>query len=107
MAKRKLAITLLLATAIGGTGYGALQESNANELQRRVDKLESRLAKVESYVHAQARSLRDFGTSLDAAVKKGFTAGINFDSRKILVRAWRKIVDAAAETAPSSAKRKR
>jgi hypothetical protein len=107
MAKRKLGITLLLATAIGGTAYGALQESNANDLQERVDKLETRLAKMENYVQAQASSLRSFGTSLDAAVKKGFTAGINFDSRKILVRAWRKIVDAAAETTTGTPKGKR
>jgi hypothetical protein len=40
-------------------------------------------------------------------VKKGFTAGINFDSRKILVRAWRKIVDAAAETTTGTPKGKR
>jgi hypothetical protein len=107
MAKRKLSITLLLATAIGGTGYGALQESKANELQRRVHGLEGRLAKVEAYVHAQANSLQMFGDSLDTAVKKGFIAGINFDSRKVLVRGWRRIVDAAAKTAPRSPRVKR
>ena len=100
MAKPKLGISLLLTTALAGTSYGALQNAQATQLEKRVKLLDGRLAKVEQYISAQATSFKAFGSSLDSAVRKGFTAGINFESRKVLVGGWRKIVDAAAKNAP-------
>ncbi len=100
MAKRKLGI-LLLTTALAGTGYGVLQDTKVAELEKRVKLLDDRLAKVEKYVRTQASSIKEFGVSLDVAVKKGFTAGINYESRQILVGGWRKIVEAAAKNVPS------
>ncbi len=100
MAKRKLGIPLLLITALAGTGYGVLQDTKAAELENRVKLLDDRLAMVEKYVRTQASSIKAFGVSLDVAVKKGFTAGINYESRQILVSGWRKIVEASAKNAP-------
>ncbi len=74
------------------------------ELEKRVKLLDDRLAKVEKYVRAQASSISAFGASLESAVKKGYTAGINYESRQVLVGGWRKIVEAAAKNAPSQAK---
>ncbi len=100
MAKRKLGIPLILITALAGTGFGVLQDTKVAELEKRVKLLDDRLAKVEKYVCTQASSIKAFGVSLDVAVKKGFTAGINYESRRILVGGWRKIVEAAAKNAP-------
>ena len=100
MAKRKLGIPLLLTTALAGTGFGVFQDAKVAELEKRVKLLDDRLAKVERYVRAQASSINAFGASLDSAVKKGYTAGINYESRHVLVGAWRKIVEAAAKNAP-------
>ena len=104
MAKRKLCISLLLSTALAGTGYGVFQDTKVAQLENRVKLLDDRLAKVEKYVRAQASSISAFGASLESAVKKGYTAGINYESRQVLVGGWRKIVEAAAKNAPSQAK---
>lgn len=101
MANRKLGVSLLLTTALAGTGYGVFQDSKVKQLENQVQLLNTRLGSVEKYVQAQARSLKAFGASLDFAVKKGYTAGINFESRKVLVRGWREIVDAAAKHPPT------
>ena len=85
MAKRKLCISLLLSTALAGTGYGVFQDTKVAQLEKRVKLLDDRLAKVEKYVRAQASSISAFGASLESAVKKGYTAGINYESRQVLV----------------------
>lgn len=56
-------------------------DPNANLLQR--------IEHIESYLQAQAKSVRATDRALDQAVEEGFTAGINYRSRETLVQAWK------------------
>lgn len=61
-----------------------------------------RVDQIEAYLQAQAKSMTAYERAVDAAVEKGYTAGINFESRQVLVEAWRKQVEAANHAVPGA-----
>ena len=72
-------------------------------LLAKVDELERKVATLETWVTAQQTQSKLTVAALAAAEAKGFTAGINFESREILLAAWRAeeaTVQAAGPGAP-------
>jgi len=100
--KNRLCIPLLALGLAGGYG---IQEDAKDDLAARVSALEERLDAVERYLAAQAEAEQAVVAAIDRAVEQGFTAGINFESRKTLVAAWRKRAEAARQGLPGKKKK--
>ena len=70
--------------------------------QRRVQaETERRLEQAIAYLHQQARASQSMLASVDASEAAGFTAGINFRSREILLAGFRSLWDTAQENLPA------
>lgn len=96
MNKRLLLPTLTLGLA---TGYG-IQQDAKGDLGSQVGALQQRLEAVEGYLAAQVEADRTMLEAIERSVAKGFTAGINFEARQILVDAWRARTGSAARKVP-------
>lgn len=59
------------------------------------------LAKTIGYLEAQSKSAATMKETLDQAETAGFTKGINFESREILLRGWREQLDALQQNVPT------
>jgi len=59
------------------------------------------LAKTILYLDAQAKSAAAMKDVLEQSESAGFTKGINFESREILLRGWREQLDALQQNVPS------
>ena len=85
-------------------GFAAPQDDAGNDnLAKRVEALETEVQALRTelkatralqdetsrYLDAQARAAKDLQGSFDAAEKAGYTAGINFRSRELLLAGWR------------------
>lgn len=77
------------------TKLEALQKDLA-ETKARVEQLAGELKETRglleathAYLDAQTKAARSMADTLDASEKAGFTAGINPDSRQLLLRGWR------------------
>lgn len=93
----------------------AAQEAEASSddrvlhLEARVEALEleltatrSLLDEAVSYLQAQGQAARRLSSSLDAAEAAGFTAGINYRSRELLLDGWRNSLQATQTRLPGS-----
>lgn len=83
-------------------GYGVQQEGQEAALQAQVQVLEARIVAIEGYLQAQAASSTAVGAAIESAIDKGYTAGINFEARQVLVDAWKKQVAAANRSVPGA-----
>ncbi len=102
------ALALLALLAL--TTLGVSQEPEGNtppaptpDLEERVARIEKELAetreelarvaeraeRAEAFAQSLARAAKRMASTLDASEKAGFTAGINFRSREILLAGWR------------------
>ncbi|MEW6072578.1 MAG: hypothetical protein AB1726_08305 [Planctomycetota bacterium] len=118
-----IACVALLAAAAGfpqgpGTENPSAQEAATPDLAARVTSLEKELAltrkelaaaralvdETVSYLGAQAEGARAMLAALDAAEEAGFTAGINFRSREILLAGLRSRWGAMATGLPKPPK---
>ena len=86
---------LLVAAGALGTGFALSQDppkpgaNDADSLKQKVEQLEGKIAELESWVEAQQKQAKAMQKSLDAVEAAGFTAGINFESRELLLKALR------------------
>ncbi len=64
-------------------------ESALSDLKKRNDESEKRLEQVVAYLEKQARAGEQLLASLEESERLGFTAGINFRSREVLLAAFR------------------
>ena len=64
-------------------------EAQIAELQAKNQELEASLEEVRTYLTAQAASAARVLEALQASEEAGFTKGINYESREILLSAWR------------------
>ena len=108
---------LLLATGwvFTGQAQGSIQESG---LESRVSALEAALADEEkahaetraildqtvAYIQNQAKTAQKMMTVLDSAEAAGFTAGINFKSREMLLAGFRQTYGNAQKDVPGGKK---
>ena len=83
--------TTLLPLALVGLAFSTSppQDPADGELAAQVQGLQDRVEKLESYVSDQAKAAKAVSAALDQAVAAGYTSGINFKSREILVSAWK------------------
>lgn len=84
--------------------YGVQQEAQESALKAEIQALETRVATIESYLQARATSAQSIATAIDRAVEKGYTAGINFEARQVLVDAWKADIQAGAAGVPGAPK---
>jgi len=56
------------------------------------------------YLQDQAAGAKEMMSALDASEAAGFTAGINYHSREILLSAWRQVWGAAGKGVPGEKK---
>ena len=94
----------LLVSGLTGSRVRAHQDQNPrSELEQRMIELEQvvaefaarnealdeRLEQVIVYLDKRAKNCRVLLQEIDESQRLGFTAGINFNSREVLVAAWR------------------
>ncbi len=109
---------LLLSAGLALAPVGAQRSAQDSGLDARVAALEVALAS-EQKAHAETRALLDQTVAyleeqsksaqsmlgvLDAAEAAGFTAGINFHSRELLLAGWREAYATAQKDVPSAKK---
>ncbi len=64
-------------------------ENTLSDLKMKNEDAEKRLEEVVRYLEKQARAGEQLLASLDESERLGFTPGINFRSREVLLAAWR------------------
>lgn len=116
--KKTIPLTALLLTAGLTLAPRGAQAPQDGGLEARVAALEDALAK-EQKAHAETSALLDQTVTylqdvskqaqamlgvIDAAEAAGFTAGINFHSRELLLAGWREFYAAAKDNAPTPKK---
>ena len=99
----KARILLPFLTAAFAT-YGVQQEAQESALKAELQALEARVATVETYLQARATSAQSIAKAIDSAVDKGYTAGINYEARQVLVDAWKADIQAGAAGVPGAPK---
>lgn len=99
----KARILLPFLTAAFAT-YGVQQEAQESALKAEIQALEARVATVESYLQARATSAQSIASAIDRAVEKGYTAGINYEARQVLVDAWKADIQSATSGVPGAPK---
>jgi hypothetical protein len=117
--KKTLPLTaLLLSAGLALAPLGAQRSAQDSGLDSRVAALEDALAKEQkahaetralleetvTYLQEQAKSAQGMLEVLDAAEAAGFTAGINFRSREILLAGWREAYGTAQTDVPEAKK---
>jgi hypothetical protein len=83
---------------------GPQVDANAQRLDRlEADMVETQalLAQTLKYLDQQSKSASSMAATLDQAEAAGFTAGINYESRKILVKGWRDQLSALQKDLPT------
>lgn len=68
----------------------ARMEARLDEFGTQIDALTEGQRAIQRYLEQRAQASSALESALDRAVEQGYTAGINFESRKTLVAAWRK-----------------
>lgn len=79
----------------------------AEALALEVAELKTALSSTIKFVGEQAKAAQAMAETLDASEQAGFTAGINFESRHLLLRGWREQLAAAQKNLPVVAEPKR
>ncbi len=91
---------LLSALTLGlAAGYGS-QQDDKQALAQEVELLQARVQNIENYLVAQANAEKAVSEAIDRAVEEGFTVGINFKAREILVQAWKERAKTAQQGLP-------
>ncbi|MFT7677792.1 MAG: outer membrane murein-binding lipoprotein Lpp [Planctomycetota bacterium] len=79
-----------LAALVGlAFSTGTSQDPAGDNLAAQVQGLQDRVEQLESYNAEQAEAAKAVALALDQAVAAGYTSGINFKAREILVAAWK------------------
>ena len=102
MTKLPIRTTSVLSALLLSIGAAAWQGEQKSELAGRVEKLEAELAGVQAYLQKQAAASESFEKALASVEAKGFTAGINGDSRKEFLAALRSDLKARREKVPGT-----
>jgi len=113
-----LLLSTLLVTAARATreARGMEPAPGAQDLEARVTALEGELAAARkdgeetralldqtlAYLEAQAKSAQSMLGVLNESEQAGFTAGINFHSRELLLAGWRSYYNAQQEKLPKA-----
>jgi hypothetical protein len=93
-----IAVGLALGQSLASTGLAGSEAASTQDpveqpadpaLLAKVEELERKVATLEAWVAAQQAQSKLTADALDRAQSAGFTAGINFTSREILLEAWR------------------
>jgi hypothetical protein len=88
-----VAVGLALGQSLASTGAAAAQDPVVQPadpvLTAKIADLENKVATLEAWVAAQQAQAKLTAVALDEAEGAGFTAGINYTSREILLKAWR------------------
>src|SRR5207237_1637432 len=99
---------ILVGGALSGLCFSQGPQADANA--QRLDRLEADAAETKAllaqtlkYLDEQSKSAAAMAATLDQAEAAGFTAGINFESRKILVKGWRDELAAMQTDVPVTA----
>ena len=109
MNHRTILIPLLAMTAAGSA---ALQDDGASPdaaeaekaaLEQQVTELEARVKTIEGYLQSQAVAAATLEQALTASEAAGFTAGINAESREILLEGLGTLTSTAQEKVPGKA----
>lgn len=79
----------------------------AETLALEVAELKTALSSTIKFVGEQAKAAQAMAETLDASEQAGFTAGINFESRHLLLRGWREQLAAAQKNLPVIAEPKK
>ncbi len=122
MKRLSLICALSAAAAILSMGGHAQVTQEKKNLEQRVEELEKQLTEARGqlagltealeaeaaaidgltkYVKSQAESAGAMASTLDRSEAAGFTAGINFNSREILLAGWRKQLAAMQASVPT------
>lgn len=64
-------------------------ETEVQALRTELKATRALLDETSRYLESQARAAKDLQGTFDAAEKAGYTAGINFRSRELLLAGWR------------------
>jgi hypothetical protein len=112
--KSHLAIALLGVAAVSSYGFSQGPDTppkvdEKSELQAKLDALGAELTATRTdvtalvrYAEAQSRAAAQLVTVLDEAERAGFVAGINPDSRKMLLAGWRESLAVAQRDLPTA-----
>lgn len=104
--------TTLLPLALVGLAFSSgstpdpTQDPAEGALGAQVKALEERVQQLEGYMAGQAEAAKAVDAALDQAVAAGYTSGINFKSREILVAAWKASAKAQMDTGSGKAEGK-
>lgn len=79
----------------------------AEALALELAELKTTLSSTIKFVGEQAKAAQAMAETLDASEQAGFTAGINFESRHLLLRGWREQLAAAQKNLPVIAEPKK
>lgn len=92
--------TTLLPLALVGLAFstGTTQDPAEGAQAAQVLALTERVQQLEGYVADQAEAAKAVDAALDQAVAAGYTSGINFKAREILVAAWKSSAKARMDT---------
>jgi uncharacterized coiled-coil protein SlyX len=112
--------------AILSIGGQAQESQEKKDLEQRVEDLETQLAAVQGqlaglnksleaetihidslleFARAQSKSAGELAGTLTRSEQAGFTAGINYTSREILLKGWHQQLAAVQKSAPAAAKK--
>ena len=78
-------------------------EAEKAALEQQVTELEARVKTIEGYLQSQAGAAATLGQALTASEAAGFTAGINAESREILLEGLGTLTSTAQEKVPGKA----
>ena len=98
---KRRTLTLSLLATLGATV--AVQEDQNQALRGQVEELQSRVDGIETYLQSQAKAHGELAKSLQASKEAGFTAGINPNSREVLLKGLGDVATAAQAKVPGKA----
>jgi hypothetical protein len=123
--KTSIGVILLVLAVGGGLAFSQGQDPK-DDVAKKVEVLENDLiatrlkaeavaielaetkasvAKIVQYLEAQARSAASMSETLDTSEQAGFTAGINPNSRQILLSGWREQLTTLQTDLPTAPKK--
>jgi hypothetical protein len=101
---------LVCGTAFSQQGGGkddlearvAAQEQRIDELARELSETRALLDEAVTYQKARSKAAQAMLPVFQTAEDKGYTAGINYESREVLLAGWRKFMADAGKGLPGS-----
>ena len=75
-------------------------QATVEKLAKDLADTRAELQETQAQLARQAQAATQMTGTLDAAEKAGFAMGVNYESRKILLKGWRQYLAASGSTAP-------